>query len=94
MLLKLSIIEWQRTQGQYVAILQTRDHFKLDTLKRIPLGRGETLIAGQLVGSMQRDWYALAYSQPDMEFDEARQRAKATVTAENARRATGKPSHV
>lgn len=93
-MVRLSIIEWQRTQGQYVAVLQTLDHFNSNTLKRIPLKRGENVITGQLVGSVQRDWYALAYNQQDMDFDEARLRARATLDAENERRKAGKPSHV
>ncbi len=93
-MVRLSIIEWQRTQGQYVAVLQTLDHFTPNTLKRIPLGRGESVVTGQLKGSVRRDWYALAYNRQDMDFEEARQRAKATLAAENERRAAGKPSHV
>lgn len=89
---RLSVIRWTQTQSQYVALLGLPEQFRIDTLKRRNLGRGESVLIGERTPGIERDWYALAYERADMEFEEARQQAMATLAAENERRAAGKPS--
>ncbi len=91
---RLSIIRWTRTQSQFVALLGLPEQFRSESLKRHNLGTGETLLVGERTQGLGREWYALAYDKAEMEFDEARNRAIATLDAENRRRATGKPSFV
>lgn len=89
---RLSIIRWQQTQGQYVGVIQDIQRFKPETLKPKPVGNMTTVVVGELVGGYQRDWYCVTLPKEEMEFDEARERARALVDEENQRRAEGKPS--
>ncbi|MGQ9676633.1 MAG: hypothetical protein ACUVX1_13305 [Chloroflexota bacterium] len=89
---RLSIMRWQQTQTQYIGVIQTIDRFKPGSLKVHDLGRGESVIVGELAGTYRKDWYALAYNRADMDFDEARTRGIATLNRENELRAAGKPS--
>ena len=89
---RLSIISWQRTQSQFIGIIQSLDHFVPDSLKVRSLSNGESVIIGEIVGTREKDWYAVAYNKADMDFDEARHRAIATLNKENELRAAGKPS--
>lgn len=75
----LGIMEWKRTGSQYVAILQSIDRFEPNTIREVSKKNGETVLAGTLRGSDQTDWYAIAYSRNDWEFEEARDRAHQTL---------------
>lgn len=89
---RLSVINWQRTQTQYIGVIQTVDRFIPNSLKVKNMGRGESVIVGEIAGTHEKDWYALAYNKVDMDFDEAHDRAIATLNRENELRAAGKPS--
>ena len=73
------IIEWKRTPGQYVAILEPLDQFEQRSIRELKRNGPETILVGTLRGTDQEDWYALAYSRNDLEFDEARQLARAAL---------------
>jgi len=88
---RLSIMQWQRTSSQYIGILQSLDNFVPGTIKIHRLGPGESVLVGTLARGGRKDWYALAYDKADMDFEDARSRATATVEAENTLRAAGKP---
>jgi hypothetical protein len=75
----LSIIEWKRTSGQYVAVLQSVDNFEPGTIKEIEKHGFETVLGGRLRGSDRVEWYALAYDRRELEFDEARDIARAKL---------------
>jgi hypothetical protein len=75
----LGILEWKRTSGQYVAILQSMDRFDKSTIKELSKQNGETVLAGVLLGTDITDWYAIAYDRNEYEFDEARLRARAAL---------------
>lgn len=89
---RLSIIRWQQTQGKYVGILQDQQRFKPETLRPVEVGQGATVLVGELVDTFQREWYCITFPKEEMEFEEARDRARAVLEVENQRRATGKPS--
>jgi len=91
-MVKLSIIRWQQTPGKYVAVLQDAQRFKPETLRPKDVGSGATVLVGELVGGYQREWYCITFPKEDMEFEEARERARAILETENQRRAAGKPS--
>lgn len=75
----LSIIEWKRTPGQYVAVLQAIDRFEPGTIKEVEKHRFETILGGRLRGTDRTEWYALAYDRRELDFDEARDMARATL---------------
>lgn len=75
----LSIIEWKRTSGQYVAVLQAIDRFEPGTIREIEKHGFETVLGGRLRGTDRIEWYALAYDRRELEFDEARDMARATL---------------
>ncbi len=75
----LSIVEWKRTPGQYIAILQSLDRFEPGTIKEIEKHGFETVLGGTIRGSDQTEWYALAYNRRELEFDEARTMARQTL---------------
>ncbi|MHB1131277.1 MAG: hypothetical protein ACYC4L_02695 [Chloroflexota bacterium] len=75
----IGIIEWKRTNTQYVAILQVSDRFEPGTIGEIAKEGPETILGGRLVGTSKTDWYALAYSRMELDFDEAKERAHATL---------------
>jgi hypothetical protein len=89
---RLSIINWQRTQTQFIGVIQALDLFVPGSLKVRALGNGESAIVGELNDTHKLDWYALAYNKADMEFEEARGQAIATLNKENDLRTAGKPS--
>lgn len=74
-----SIIEWKRTTTQYVAILQAADRFDPATIRQIEKNGPETILGGRLRGTDREEWYALAYDRGELEFDEARDRARARL---------------
>ena len=70
-----SIIEWKRTPGQYVAILEQLQQFE-STLDPGAEEQGpETILVGRRRDDNEEDWYALAYGETTLEFDEAREMA-------------------
>jgi hypothetical protein len=75
----LRIIEWKRTTTQYVAILQVSDRFEPNSIKEIERHGSETVLGGTLRGTMNTDWYALAYDRRELDFDEARDMARNTL---------------
>lgn len=89
---RLSIIRWQQTQGKYVGILQAPERFKPNSLRAREIARGATVLEGELLGTFQKDWYCISFPKEDMDFDEARERARELLERENQRRAAGKPS--
>jgi len=89
---RISIVQWQQTSQQYVAVLQAQSRFKPDTIKRHQLERFATVVEGELLDGGGRDWYCVALPREEMEFDEARSRAGAIVEKENQLRAAGKTS--
>ena len=74
--MSLSIIEWKRTPGQYIAILQSLDRFEPGSIHEIEKHGFETVLGGTLRGTTRTDWYALAYDRRELEFDEARTLAR------------------
>lgn len=75
----LGIIEWKRTSTQYVAILQVADRFEPGSIRELEKHGFETVLGGTLRGTNTTDWYALAYSRQELEFDEAKDLARQTV---------------
>ncbi len=75
----LGVIEWKRTTTQYVAILQVADRFEPGTIKEIERNGNEIVLGGVLRGTNQTDWYALAYSRMEYEFDEVKEMARQTL---------------
>ncbi len=73
------IIEWKRTGGQYVAILEPLDQFEARSIHELQKRGPETVLAGKLKQTGDEEWYALAYSRFDLEFEEARAMAQATL---------------
>lgn len=74
-----NVIEWKRTNGQFVAILEPLDAFETRSIKELKREGPETILVGTLRENGQQDWYALAYSRMDLEFDEARTMARAAL---------------
>lgn len=72
----LGIIEWKRTETQYVAILQVLDRFEPGSIRELQRRGPETVLGGTLRGTARTDWYALAYSRNDLEFEEAKALAR------------------
>lgn len=75
----LSVIDWKRTSGQYVAILQSLDRFDPASIRPIEHRGLEIVLGGTLKGSVEIDWYALAYDRNELEFAEARDMARQTL---------------
>ncbi len=75
----LSIIEWKRTPGQFIAILQVLDRFEAGSIREIEKHGFETVLGGRLRGTTETDWYALAYSRRELDFDEARDLARQSL---------------
>lgn len=71
-----NIIEWKRTPGRYVAILEPLEQFEARSIKELPPKGPETILVGTLRGTDDVEWYALAYNRMDLEFDEARTLAR------------------
>ena len=71
-----AVIEWKRTPGQYVAILEPLDVFETASIRELKRSGPETILVGTLRDTGQDDWYALAYSRNDLEWDEARTMAR------------------
>lgn len=71
-----AVIEWKRTPGQYVAILEPLDQFEPRSIRELKRQGPETILVGTLSQTGQDDWYALAYSRNDLEWDEARTLAR------------------
>lgn len=74
-----NVIEWKRTTGQFVAILEPIDQFDPKSIRELKKKGHETLLVGRLKSTGEEEWYALAYSRVDLEFDEARTLARATL---------------
>lgn len=74
-----SVIEWKRTPGQFVAILEPLDEFEPRTIRELKRSGPETILVGTIRSSGRDEWYALAYSRHDLEFDEARTLARAAL---------------
>ncbi|HUE75915.1 MAG TPA: hypothetical protein VMP10_03725 [Chloroflexota bacterium] len=74
-----NIIEWKRTTGQFVAILEAVDRFEPGTIREIKRHGPETVLGGMLRGTTNIEWYALAYNRNDLEWDEARALARETL---------------
>ncbi len=72
----LSIIEWKRTPGQYIAILQSLDRFEPGSIREVAKQGVETILGGTLRGTTLTDWYALAYNRRELEFEEAKTMAR------------------
>jgi hypothetical protein len=72
----LSIIDWKRTPGQYIAILQSLERFDPSSIREIEKNGFETVLGGTLRGTTDTDWYALAYNRRELEFEEARTMAR------------------
>lgn len=89
---RLLILRWQQTQGKYVGTLELLERFTPGSLKPKQVTGGATVVVGELAGTFQKDWYCISFPKEEMEFEEARERARALVEMENQRRAAGKPS--
>ena len=74
-----SVIEWKRTPGQYVAILEPLELFEARSIRELKRSGPETILVGTMRETGQDEWYALAYSRMDLEFDEARTMARAAL---------------
>lgn len=72
----LSIIEWKRTETQYVAILQVLERFEPGSIRELQRRGPEIVLGGTLHGTGRTDWYALAYSRQELEFEEAKALAR------------------
>ncbi len=68
----LRIIEWKRTTTQFVAILQVADRFEPNSIRELERHGPETILGGTLRGTINTDWYALAYNRRELEFEEAK----------------------
>lgn len=75
----LGIMEWKRTSGQFVAILQSIERFEPTSIRELSKKNGETILGGKLRGTDSTEWYALAYDRNEWEFEEARDRAHQTL---------------
>jgi hypothetical protein len=75
----LRITEWKRTTTQYVAILQVSERFEPNSIKELERRGAETVLGGILRGTTRTDWYALAYDRRELDFEEARDMAKAAL---------------
>lgn len=77
--MSLTIIDWKRTSGQYIAILQSLDRFDPQSIHELEKNGFETVLGGTLRGTSSVDWYALAYSRRELEFEEAKAMARQTL---------------
>jgi len=75
----LSIIDWKRTPGQYIAILQSLERFDQQSIREIEKNGFETVLGGTLRGTSITDWYALAYNRRELEFEEAKTMARQSL---------------
>jgi hypothetical protein len=75
----IGIMEWKRTTSQYIAILQALDRFETTSIREVEKHSFETVLGGTLKDTGATDWYALAYDRRELEFDEARTMARATL---------------
>jgi hypothetical protein len=71
-----AIIEWKRTPGKYVAILEPLEQFEARSIRELKPNGPETILVGILRGTDQEEWYAIAYNRNDLEWDEARNMAR------------------
>lgn len=69
-------MEWKRTETQYVAILQVLERFESGSIRELERRGPEIVLGGTLRGTARTDWYALAYSRHDLEFEEAKTLAR------------------
>ena len=67
-----SVIEWKRTPGKYVAILEPLEQFEARSIRELRAKGPETILVGTLRGTDGDEWYAIAYDRNLLEFDEAR----------------------
>lgn len=74
-----AVIEWKRTPGQYVAILEPLDLFEPQSIRELKRTGPETILVGTLRSTGRDEWYALAYSRNDLEYEEARVMARAAL---------------
>ena len=74
-----SVIEWKRTPGRFVAILEPLDLFDKDSIRELKPTGPETVLIGAIRATGREEWYALAYDRRDLEFDEARTMARASL---------------
>lgn len=74
-----AIIEWKRTPGRYVAILEPLEQFEARSIRELKPNGPETILVGMVRGTDREEWYAIAYSRNDLEFDEARTMARAAL---------------
>ena len=74
-----SIIEWKRTPGKYVAILEPLEQFEARSIRELPAKGPEVILVGTLRGTESVEWYAIAYDRNLLEFDEARTMARAAL---------------
>lgn len=84
------IIEWKSTSERYVAIVQSAERFEPNSLREIRRGPLESWIVGRLKGTVREDLYALGFSRAELEYGEARERAKAVLDRYNALLEEGK----
>ena len=75
----LSIIDWKRTPGQYIAILQSLERFDQQSIREIEKNGFETVLGGTLRGTSITDWYALAYNRRELEVEEAKTMARQSL---------------
>ena len=67
-----SVIEWKRTPGKYVAILEPLEQFEARSIRELRAKGPETILVGTVRGTDRDEWYAIAYDRNLLEFDEAR----------------------
>ncbi len=88
--MRLRILEWKNTTTLYIATVQALDSFVPSSLHELKRKGAEIWMVGRLKGSGREDLYALGYRKYDMDFDEARERAIATIERYNALSDAGK----
>ena len=88
--MKLRILEWKSTTTLYIATVQSMERFAPGSLREAKRVGPETWMVGRLRDTGREDLYALGYRKYDMDFDEARERAIATLEKYNALVEAGK----
>ena len=88
--MRLRILEWKSTTTLYIATVQVLDRFVPGTLHEHKRVGPEIWTVGRLRDTGRDDLYALGYRKYDMDFDEARDRAFATVEKYNVAVDAGK----
>lgn len=78
------IIQWQRTETQFVAILQAAISFDAETIRMQDQHGPETLLVGRLSLTGREEPYALAYSRHDLTLDEAKVMARRWIEAQRS----------